>query len=755
MKSPADGDRIDLGGKIPQFDAFAEFVYRELNAGKLEWIRVADPKALTLDDIQYATKSAIHAYQVKWSNLENEEPFSYTDLKNLLPELVKGWKKLKAEYISENKLLFIHLLTNRPTSMHDNVKEKSGKKAGNFKEFIQEVWINLKIGNSINPKWKIISEEFLVMIGLNGAELNEFIKSCELDFNFTPSGFKIGKKDNRIKNEDLLKFSRLLNEMVIDKTKVVQFNVKDLLDRLEWNSRFETHFNHELLVDATRYRPITQTTDVLDKLIEARKSGYIFLSGGPGTGKSTLLTQWSRSKIKYRVIKYYAYDFSDPSSIFNNPDRGEAISLFFDMVLQLKEQGICRGDTIIKDDSIELKKTFNRQLLELGKIFAESGEQTLFIIDGLDHIPREYNGVVKSLLTELPPPNTLPEGVTIILGSQTFELESLQFDVKIAWENKESNVEIASLPKIDVYKYIDDSDLPIVLDDSHKQKLFEISQGHPLYLSYLINRIKETGDFQFLKEEMQIDGDIEKLYKKCWFPIEKDTDLVNFLGLVSRINGDINLEFIKEWGFDDSTNRAFNKKTLFLFRKGYDGYHFFHNSFRQFLIGQSSLNPLDKSYDKNREKQYHLKLAGYYGVSKTEPHWNKLRHLYMAADYANFIQNATPQIFTKQFLAFRPDEEILNDIHIGFRIAKKLLDPYLMIRFLFAWSELESRKRYSTASTFIKQFIQLGEIGIAKQLIRKNNRLLINTDFALEVCVLLYDTNQNEEAKMLFSLAEP
>lgn len=755
MKSPADGDRIDLGGKIPQFDAFAEFAYRELNAANLEWIRVADPKALTLDDIQYATISAIHAYQVKWSNQEKDDPFSYTDLKNLLPDLVAGWEKLRIEYAAEKKILFVHLLTNRPPSMHDSVKDSTGAKTGSFKEFLQEVWSKLKLGTTIDSKWKAVSEEFLALTGLTGKDLIDFVKSCELDLNFIPYGFGIGKKANRIKNEDLLKFSRFLIERVIDKTKRVHFSAQDLKIGLEWNPRFETHFNHELVVDPARYRPITQTMDELDKIINERKGGYVFLSGGPGTGKSSLLTQWSKAKGKYRVIRYYAYDFSDPASIYNSPKRGEATSLFFDIVFQLKKQNICRGDTLIQEDSIELRKTFSRQLAELGRIYVESGQETLIIIDGLDHIPREYHGVVTSLLSEVPSPDTLPEGVTIILGSQTFELEGLQPDVKVAWKKKDCNVEMTSLPKDEVYRYIDDSDLPIGVDDEYKQKLFEISQGHPLYLSYLVNRIKESSDLQFLKEEIPIDGDIEKLYLKSWAPIENDTNLVNFLGLVARINGDINFDFIKEWGFDDAVTKAFNTRTLFLFRKGHDGWHFFHNSFRQFLIRQSSLNPLDTTYDKERDNRFHLQLAGYYNVSKTEPQWNKLRHLYMAGNYDDFIQSATPEIFAEQFLAFRPDEEIQIDIHTGLRIAKERHDPYLTIRYLFALSELESRKRYTTASSFIKQFLLLGENGIARQLIRNNNRIFINTDFALEVCVLLYDLKQQEEAKMLFSLAEP
>lgn len=56
-KTSAQGDKIDLGGKLPQFDAFAWFAYRELAQNNLSWIRIADPEALKVDDIQYATFS--------------------------------------------------------------------------------------------------------------------------------------------------------------------------------------------------------------------------------------------------------------------------------------------------------------------------------------------------------------------------------------------------------------------------------------------------------------------------------------------------------------------------------------------------------------------------------------------------------------------------------------------------------------------------------------------------------------------------
>lgn len=50
-KAPSEGDRIDLGGKKPQFDAFAAFAYKELLRNELDWIKIADNEAITLDDI--------------------------------------------------------------------------------------------------------------------------------------------------------------------------------------------------------------------------------------------------------------------------------------------------------------------------------------------------------------------------------------------------------------------------------------------------------------------------------------------------------------------------------------------------------------------------------------------------------------------------------------------------------------------------------------------------------------------------------
>jgi len=56
-----------------------------------------------------------------------------------------------------------------------------------------------------------------------------------------------------------------------------------------------------------------------------------------------------------------------------------------------------------------------------GRRWADHGERTVIIVDGLDEIPREQNPT-RSPLEELPPPAALPDGVFVILDMQATEI---------------------------------------------------------------------------------------------------------------------------------------------------------------------------------------------------------------------------------------------------------------------------------------------------------------------------------------------
>ncbi|MCX6319263.1 MAG: ATP-binding protein [Bacteroidetes bacterium] len=748
--APSDGDRKDLGGKIPQFDAFAFFAYKELVRNELEWIKVADNEALTLDDIQYSTKNEIHAFQVKWSNLPKPEPFSYVDLKNLLPEIFSGWKALKLKHTGSLKELKVHLLSNRPPSTGDNIKD--GKtKLGSNTDFMREVWANIKNGQPVPAKWMNIFNDFKNTLSTTGNEWDEFIESFEINLGHTPEEFGTGSTPS-IKNRHLIDFSRYIIEQVIDKKKPIHFTAFDIIKHFGWEGMFSTIFNHDLLIDPDRYQPIAETKDALDTIIDQNTGGYVFLLGGPGTGKSTLLTEWSKSR-KERIIRYYAFDFTSPSAFTNNAERGETMTFYYDLVSQLKADGIYKEQSLIDRDINFLRKALEAQLLELSDEYRSTGRKTIIVCDGLDHIPR-YSGVQKPFLADLLLPEEIPEGVFIVLGSQSFELTALPQEIKEAWKAMDRSVVMARLTKQDVENYIAKI-ATVSLNSEQKEKLFTLSQGHPLYLSYVVNKINQDGSFLPDSEFLPIDGDINLYYEKFWSELESVPRLKHLLGLCARIKGPIPLSFIAEWNLGDEVELAFKHKAMFLFNNMGNSLSFFHNSFRQFLLTKTATSALNDTFDKSKDVALHEELAGYYQKSGTEPGWNAGYHLYYAGKTEEFLQTANPTSFTEQLLRFRSDQEIDSDIKKGLLVAQEHSDTSITLRYLLSLNEMESRSRHTGVASYIEEFIQLGNIDQAKKLIRNDTQLLVNKSYALDCAQALFDANEKQEAKLVYTLAIP
>ena len=66
-RKPAEGERIATSGYRHLYLVSADHVIKALSARRLEWIRVADPEARRVDDIQIGTTGRVDAYQVKWT----------------------------------------------------------------------------------------------------------------------------------------------------------------------------------------------------------------------------------------------------------------------------------------------------------------------------------------------------------------------------------------------------------------------------------------------------------------------------------------------------------------------------------------------------------------------------------------------------------------------------------------------------------------------------------------------------------------
>ena len=750
----AAGERAAMGGYMPQFSEFAHFAYRKLVANELEWIRIADPEAEKLDDIQYATATLVHAYQVKWTIAE--DVISFTDFKNLLPGLALSWKNLRAKYQPQHKQVIGHLLTNKALSAHDRIAGSGIKNVGSFAVFFSEVWLKLKAHEPYDPKWKPAVKKLITASGLGVAGFAEFVTHFDFhpghiarDFSITRAGF------NQLDN-DLTDLRSYILEKVADDRRPVEIKAEQIIIDLKWKTKFKTTFNHELFVDPQKYQPIVATLQALDAKIAEHAGGYLFLAGAPGTGKSTLLTQWAKGRSE-RIIKYYAFDFSTPASPGNHHERGESTTLLFDLVFQLKEAGVHAGNILPYKELQYLRDIFYRQLALLGDEFVRSGRKTILLIDGLDHVPREYRRHgINSFLMELPKPAELPDGVYLLLGSQSFDLEDLSQEIKAEWRRDDRKLAIAPLDRDAVFRLAEASDLHPPLSAAQKLVVFEKSEGHPLYLAYLLEQLRNSDDWDAtLAEFIPIKGDINTYYRKMWEPISNDDDLVELLGLLARINGPINLKFIGKWRFKPAVFRALSGKAKSLFTTTSDSWSFFHNSFRQFLLHQTALDPLTDEYSAASDKSLHRQLADYYEASQVEPAWHAIFHLYHAGETERFMQQATPAQFVDHLLHFRPDEEIKRDLRLGIELASRMRDVVALTRYALAFAELDSRLQHVRPAEFVRDFLRMGQPDLAQRCLRTGNTLYTNQAFALKAARWFFDHDHPKEAAMLFALAEP
>ena len=296
----------------------------------------------------------------------------------------------------------------------------------------------------------------------------------------------------------------------IEKVEKLEINIaQESEDTIEKNKRkYELRNKHEFAAP-TVYKAIQETAIEFQAKLQELDGGYISVLGPPGSGKSTFLTQTLRT-LPVRSIRYYAYvpDAQDPSVL-----RGESINFFHDTTLQI--QRLRNGSEKRPDptDRIALNEFFYQQLSLLGKDYEDTKTKTIILIDGLDHIAREQHPE-RSLIEDLPLPATIPLGVYLVLGSQTKDLPDLPLGVQNMLSKEKHIIRMGRLSPQNVFEIIHQT-LPEI-SNSFDQKIYQLVDGHPLSLIYLLNSLflSESPDehAEILDGTIAYSGNIEDQY---------------------------------------------------------------------------------------------------------------------------------------------------------------------------------------------------------------------------------------------------
>lgn len=744
-----DGERRAASGYRPQYLVGASLILKALEQGDLEWIRVADPEAGRVDDIQIATTGRVDAYQVKWAQYGGTVTWRNLtqptdDGPALFNQLAQGWEELREAH--PNRRVVVHLATNRipaytPSGMPDVTKFPP--QPYHLSAFIEQAWLPaLNKGEiELEDEWKPVWEALQAASELSDEAFSAFVQNCRLNF-------QLQRPDE---SAEIRAICDLLFATAAGPERIIQLNRDELLARLGWTQRYRFRNLHEFPAPRYLYRPIQTTLKNLHEKLENLTGGYLGVFGPPGSGKSTFLTRILRT-LPVRLIRYYAYvpDSQDPSVL-----RGESINFFHDVTLRLWQVGFGEGNQPDPTERIALINRFHAQLQSLGEDYRQTGTKTIVLVDGLDHIEREQHPT-RSLLTDLPLPNAIPTGVYIIIGSQTVELPNLPIQVRRALSENDRSITMARLTPSDVYAIVQDA-LPGV-EQEHHQKIFQLSDGHPLALIYLLNTLDhvETPEERksVLENSLPYKGDIEAQYFAHWSEIENDEDLTKLLGLLARIRGPIPMNWVAQWANPSSLRKLQRLFMQYFSSDSQDRWEFFHNSFRLFLEAKTA-EPLPGQTIAQVNQQYHLELANHYRDSAAPWRWETLYHYFQAEQFQSVVDLAQYNWFRSQVESLRPIDAIETDVRLAMKAAGELTDAVALMRYTLIGAALQQRGKALDDTALPHLLIDSGEIHLAADYARDGARLRIGEEAALALSIRLHDVGLEQDALRVFQLAEP
>jgi len=190
-RRPGEGERRAISGYKPQYLVGAELVKRGLANRDLEWLRVADPEAGRVDDLQLAHAARIDAYQVKWKQYGGNISFNELIKGNqeepaLIAQLADGWQRLTELY--PTRRIRVHLVTNAspsPTAKLPEPKTASKPRPYHPAAFIEQEWYPKRRSQTIDltGEWEAVWESLCQATNLSIEEFQAFVFDCHLDFN--------------------------------------------------------------------------------------------------------------------------------------------------------------------------------------------------------------------------------------------------------------------------------------------------------------------------------------------------------------------------------------------------------------------------------------------------------------------------------------------------------------------------------------------------------------------------------------------
>lgn len=695
-QAPLPGEQSALRGYRWQYDHVARLVYDALVDDELDRVVLASNEAGQIDDLILFLKDRRSAYQFKGA--VSRATISLNELirpgqtasgvpnDSLWRSLARAWTTLRTR---DNRPLTLHLSMAASPSTGDHVVEKGERPVpDHFRAFLARALEPVLLGkNAVEdfPLWRDAFEKLRVSAALNRGEFAEFLRSVRIELDL---GEPLLAANGRRK-EDLRVLSDTLLREVASGSGPVELDRTGIISLLGWGSRLSFRSAHEFPVDQITYSPLSGAIEVLGQKIQDVETGYIAVTGPPGAGKSTLLTE-ALSGSTARVIRYYAFVPGDGVAARN---RLSAEWFLHDLSSLLRAAGLRTHENDVPSPSIQdLRQAVEEQLEAAGAEYRDTGRKTIIVVDGLDHVQRDYPGTA-GLTAELPRPSALPAGVNVVVGTRDLVPLPSEASQQIADLGSEVNLENQRLSRLAMLQVCERFEATKRLPRRTQELIADRSGGHPLSFVYILGSIDQFEGHdseEFVQSLPQYGGDIAMLYRAVWDSLDAEGELERVLGVCSRLRVGFDLDWVKTWA-PDAAIRLFRSRLRYLFRVERHRWRFFHDSFRQYARERTSIGD-ERIPDAKIDRDAHAEVAEICERSADLFFANQaLYHRSLALDFAGVRRLGTQESARRQFSELRPAADIADDAKRVLSASAADADFQGLLRGLLILSEVQDK----------------------------------------------------------------
>lgn len=512
------------------------------------------------------------------------------------------------------------------------------------------------------------------------------------------------------------------------------------------NLNVEEEFNYLEIPDEFNEEIKTSTLNynVFEKIEEFiyNEGNWFLMEGSPGSGKTINAASFTPTKEEISISgKYFIKVPNDKI-----PKNLKTSQKYFLQWIEDIVSTTLTGSTLPVED-----KTYEEKLARLPNLFGNLGEYYknknqygLLIIDGLDEVQNidEFLGII---------PLSLPNNIKILLSCTTVEILPTEIKTLVGENNKlkVTPIDFGQCEKF-ILKEIGEEKLSI----EKIQELAIKSEGHPLYLRYIVNYIK-TQEFDEKENKIEdwissiptIGGNIKKYYDSIWDKIYSISDKLWITIILSQLRQPIPKEdLLQMLPIEYQLNFYSHYQTLQYLFKGNDRIELYHNSFKDYIKIKTS-GHIDKANDYisafNETNFDH-----FYSIN------NLLFHYSYGSNPEKSIKYCNQEWADNCSANHVPPDLIIADIKSTINISISLGKTVDLIKLILLLQRIEFRydSIFAENANYIAQaLISLKKFDAALNYLVRDNTLLVDNLDALMFLQQLYEYEANDEAEILLN----